>query len=648
MSYNYYFEIASAAILAILIYDMWDKKRLFRWESKLFCATLAAQLCLSGVDFISCILVENGDVVPLWMNRLFCVLYFMLQAVAQAMYVYFIIYYVKHELSKKEPAVIVGSVFFLINFTLSLLSAFWPIYFKLDDAANYSHGALRELGYYFYMFNMLLVCLFVLSNKQRLLRRECTIIIMGSVFVIAGTAFQYAFHYSLTIGIVSAFALLFAYITLENPNDYIDRQTGCSNEAALQVLLKQWNPETDVETVLFLDLSRFHYVKSLFGSEAEEMLLREVTEFLQNDLGEGQIFRLERNLFALVISGTQEQMECYEKRISQRLEQEWELQDGSITCMDKAMVICQYPVHFSDYKSLTDLRDYLFDYAKYHVEQRAVYADDALLERCRRREEVEVILQNAITDKTLEVFYQPIYDRKAGKVYALEALARLYDDKLGYIGPDEFIAIAEENGSILSMGVLVFEKVCNFIHYRLLPMENCPVEKIEVNLSPLQCMHSKTIREFKSIMMKYKIPPRMINFEITESATTDSPELLKKTMQELLDFGVSFSLDDYGTGYSNITYLVHFPFDYIKFDKQLVWSYFSDATAHAIMKKEFELICVLQKEIIVEGIEDFEQYKNLSSRGIRYFQGYYFSKPAPEDECLAYLSRPLPQCLDLA
>ena len=131
----------------------------------------------------------------------------------------------------------------------------------------------------------------------------------------------------------------------------------------------------------------------------------------------------------------------------------------------------------------------------------------------------------------------------------------------------------------------------------------------------------------------------MIFLELTENTMVESPELVRKTMEEMIRYGVHFSLDDYGTGYSNISYLIQFPFKQIKFDKRMIWSYFESQEANIIMKNEFTILHTLKKEIVAEGIETEEQYHQMKTHGIRLFQGYYFSRALPVEELMIYLNK---------
>ena len=139
-------------------------------------------------------------------------------------------------------------------------------------------------------------------------------------------------------------------------------------------------------------------------------------------------------------------------------------------------------------------------------------------------------------------------------------------------------------------------------------------------------------------MKKYDIDPNYINLEITETASLNEKRTLLTNMKALREFGVSFSLDDFGTGHSNLNYIVEMPVDIVKFDRDMIQSYFHSEKAKYVMDAAMHMIQGMQLQIVSEGIETKEQYRVMEKLGISYIQGYYFSKPLPEREFLEFIS----------
>ena len=154
------------------------------------------------------------------------------------------------------------------------------------------------------------------------------------------------------------------------------------------------------------------------------------------------------------------------------------------------------------------------------------------------------------SEERIEVFYQPIYSTREHRFVSAEALVRMRDTEGKLVPPAAFISVAERNGKILQLGEIVFDKVCRFFTEQHL--EQYGLHYIEVNLSVVQCSYKQLADDYISIMEKYRINPGYINLEITESASMSAKKTLLGNMQRLMEYGVHFSLDDFGTGQSNL------------------------------------------------------------------------------------------------
>ena len=167
-------------------------------------------------------------------------------------------------------------------------------------------------------------------------------------------------------------------------------------------------------------------------------------------------------------------------------------------------------------------------------------------------------------------------------------------------------------------------------------LETIGLNLLEINLSTVQCMHRTLPQIFKNTLGHYSLPPIAINLEITESAAINSQEDFLKTINELHDMGFSFSLDDYGTGYSNATYILSMDFDIIKIDKAILWQSEKSESAKIVLRNTVRMIKELGKKILVEGVETKEQMEAMVELGVDYCQGFYFSKPVPQQEFIAF------------
>lgn len=256
----------------------------------------------------------------------------------------------------------------------------------------------------------------------------------------------------------------------------------------------------------------------------------------------------------------------------------------------------------------------------------------------KRFRQVEKAIDRALEEpKNLEVYYQPIYSIKENKVIAAEALLRLFDEEYGEILPEEFVYVAEKNGKIVELGHAALERVCTFLAKET--AQDCGIKYIEVNLSILECLREELPMEIEQILTKHGIAPEQINLEIKEGALLQKNPMLAKNMDVLMEKGIRFSLDDYGTGASALTYIITFPFEIVKIDRDVLWT--AMASEHAMMAlcASINMIKDMHMKIVVEGVESKEAAEKLKKMGCDYLQGYYFAKPLPEQQFMEYISK---------
>ena len=269
--------------------------------------------------------------------------------------------------------------------------------------------------------------------------------------------------------------------------------------------------------------------------------------------------------------------------------------------------------------------------------QSVVFASEIDMKYRRRSIYIEHSLRHGLTENRFDVFYQPIWSTAENKLIGAEALIRLKDDQGHFISPEDFIPIAEKTGAILRIGEYVFESVC--LNLSQINIEEYGIKKIDINLSVAQCMQEILAEQILKIQSIYKIPTSIINLEITETAAAHTPEILLKNMQDLTAAGFELSLDDYGSGYSNMSYMLNLPFKMIKIDKYIVWAAFSDKRAEKALEATIRMIKSIGMTVLAEGVETPEQAEWLTASGCDYLQGFYYSRPIPKKEFLAIMKQ---------
>ena len=247
---------------------------------------------------------------------------------------------------------------------------------------------------------------------------------------------------------------------------------------------------------------------------------------------------------------------------------------------------------------------------------------------------VDAVLARAIKNRSFEMYYQPIYNTTEKRFSSAEALIRLNDPEYGFVPPILLISVAEQRGLMSIIGNFVLDMVYRFVGSE--EFEKTGLDFVEINLSIHQCMNPDLPQTIRVLQEKYHVDPAKINFEVTETANADFEAVVDANMEILTKMGYTFSLDDYGTGYSNIHRVSKLPLSIIKIDKILVDD-MGEEKGFLILKNSIRMMKDINMKIVVEGVEDKEGAEALIDLGCDFIQGYYYAKPMPKDDLLKFL-----------
>ena len=383
--------------------------------------------------------------------------------------------------------------------------------------------------------------------------------------------------------------------------------------------------------VLLLDLDKFKSVNDALGHHCGDALLRQVAGRIKAQARDvDTAARIGGDEFALIVapgpSALQDDAATLAARLVQAIAEPYEI-DGHpvvIGCSIGVAVVPEHGTRIDEILRNADLALYKSKNAGrncFHLYSTELKAE------ADQRDILEIELREAIWREEIEVFYQPIFELSTGRATSVEALARWRHKTRGLIPPAEFIPVAEQGGLIGELGNLVLAKACR--HAVMLPDDI----KVAVNLSALQFAGGNLVDSVMAALADSGLAETRLELEITESVfLADSQENLK-TLERLKRLGVSIALDDFGVGYSSLSYLTAFPFNKVKIDKSFV-DRIGRAETVAVLGSIVQLAKTLNLSIVAEGVETSEQVEKIRALGIDLCQGYFFSKPVPFGELL--------------
>ena len=452
---------------------------------------------------------------------------------------------------------------------------------------------------------------------------------LSGVLVAFGAFAQHYFVDTKFIDFLVAVALLILYLVAQNPADMLDSNTKVLSRSMMDEILLRDIEAGKAFDLIVLALDDFKFVNKTFGVTTGDIMLMQVAYFLTTLTKKGRVYRYGADQFVLQMKHAETDMYEVLDSIKERFRHPWITEEVSVMLSTTISCIA-CPEDGDSMETLVDVIDYSILSAKTMGKGTVVFAKDMDLHALRKEKAIEKAIELAIDRDTIEVYYQPIFNTEKQCYTSAEALVRLNDELLGYISPEIFIPIAEKNGMILKLGTMIFEKVCRFISEENL--KDTTIEYIEVNVSVVQCMQQNFVEELIEIMDYYHIAPEQINLEVTETAAVNSISILQENIEKLHAKGISFSLDDYGSGYSTLGYLHQLPFQIIKLDKLMVWDAFENERAGITLKFTVGMLKELKVRIVAEGVETQEQQMHLTGIGCDYLQGWYYSKAIPGEE----------------
>ena len=247
-----------------------------------------------------------------------------------------------------------------------------------------------------------------------------------------------------------------------------------------------------------------------------------------------------------------------------------------------------------------------------------------------RRVQIEEQLRLALQHNELHLNYQPFIDLSSKKVIGAEALVRWVNGELGFVGPDEFIPVAEQTGLIVDIGLFVLRTAVKQVaQWRLKYDENF---SIAINVSPMQFRDEVLERELTMLIDRYQLPAKAIELEITEGVLISGYAKVESALNEFHQSGISISMDDFGTGYSSLNYLRKYPFDTLKVDKSFIDDIASQSSSYKLVSATISMGHQLNLSVVAEGIETQEQFEMLVELECDIGQGYFFGKPVKAHE----------------
>ena len=422
-----------------------------------------------------------------------------------------------------------------------------------------------------------------------------------------------------------------------------DFLTGLPNRQQLQQQLDQILEDAGRlqrrVAVLCVGLDDFKGINEQFSYQSGDQLLLALSDRLRSHSGRlGALARLGGDQFALVQADIEQPYEAAE--LAQSVLDDLELPfllDQHEVRLRATIGITLFPEDGDSTEKLLQKAEQTMTLAKSRSRNRYQFYIASVDSEMRRRRELEKDLRDALAQNQLHLVYQPQIDYRDHRVVGVEALLRWQHPQHGFVAPDLFIPLAEQNGTIIPIGEWILDQTCRQL--REWHDQGFSDLRMAINLSTVQLHHAELPRVVNNLMQVYRLPPKSLELEVTETGLMEDISTAAQHLLSLRRSGALIAIDDFGTGYSSLSYLKSLPLDKIKIDKSFVQDLLEDEDDATIVRAIIQLGKSLGMQVIAEGVETAEQEAYIIAQGCHEGQGYLYSKPLPARELTLFLKQ---------
>ena len=632
-----FFDYASIVIFGLLIVSCITRKMLKGRQNNDFLGLLIIAFLTTVFDALAITFDRAGAGFTVE-KYIFHTLYLFFHCATLPYYMIFIVDLTgyRHKTVKNPTYRVLMAIPLELEAFVLVLNLFTHKMFFFDENGVYTRGPLFFVNYLVAAF-YLAACIVQLVKFRRVLPRVkfFSIFAMFPAITVA-VIIQFLFPRLLIEMFVIAMCFLFVSTVVIRPEENIDADTGFLRMPAYVDALKKLEVTGKHVGIIMVNISNYRSLYRSLGYGTSSKLAEQIARMISKTCGEkligAEYYYLGNGKFRIVVENEDRPvMMEIGRNLQTQMSEGFMFRTVEIALLANVCVV-YWPEDINDEKSMM-----LFGSQMDEMPYRngIVFAKEIMKQKnFDIIKSLDTILEDALNYRMFEVYYQPIYSVKEKKFTTAEALIRLKTEEFGFIPPDLFIPVAEQNGTIHRIGHYVLDEVCRFIAEE--GFDELGVKVIDVNLSTVQCLEKNLAKEISMILGSYNVDPSRINLEITETAASFEYSEMISNIENLSARGFKFSLDDYGTGYSNISRAVGMPLSIIKLDKSL--THIEDnMKLISIGEHTIRMIKDMDMEIVAEGIEDEATLLKFEEMGCDFIQGYYFSRPLPKDQFVAFI-----------
>lgn len=628
-------ELLCIIILMLLMFSSHGQKQAPTRSQRVYQTCLLLSLDSILLNILCVFTIVGTIAVPLWLNVLLNSLYFFISVLmCSVMAAYLFSLILEHAYSDQtlRRAIVFVAVLTLFFAAAVLWNIPSGILFFFDEQGVYHRGPLNALGYGILAVELAALVVCYLLHRQGVSRNMAHVMHALPPLVVLMIVFQRLYPEILLNGAIITIADLILYISFQSRRLELDSLTGVGNRNSFCNELTLRLASRQRFQVILLSLQQFADINRRFGHRMGDAFLYETARQLGELFPQGRVFRVGNVEFALLLPYPDDDGAARLQTLRDCFGRPWSLGKAqAVLSVRLADLLCDgadwtmgQALEFLEY-SLDLARKGGGEPVRFQVQAARLF---------QRRKELVALMRQSLRDRRFRVWYQPVWDAANRAFTSAEALLRLSTPAGEPVPPSEFIPLAEESGLIDELSWLVVEEVCRLLSSSALP----GLESVSINLSMQQFLDPDLVPRLRRCLETYALSPTQLKIEITERVAAQDIGRTAAVMDQLSGMGIHFYLDDFGTGWSNLSCALDLPFQCVKLDHSLLSAYPASPRSRQLIHGLVALFHELDVAVVAEGVETQAQADALGGCGVDWLQGYHLARPMPEEALVTFLN----------
>ena len=636
MLYNIDYLIASLAFLLIILYHFMQQRAVYMQDNHSFLWLVFLGFSCICMDMISAALVSWASpgirvLTEFCLTVLFCLEILVPNAMINHVFQQF----------PKDVRHVIGKFLFsyLIPGILLILICTNPwthLFFEVCEKGVFHQTPYTSTIYLFGAIYLMLSAMICIIHRKYLSHFKRNAIL--EMVLIAGSTvlLQSIYPNTLLVGFGITLSISVLFFTLNNPYYYTDSLTSTFDIRYFRERVRGNMERHKTFHILCVELSQLKRINNLTGAGVGNSILQIVARTLRETHKQNLVFRVTGKRFLILLDSVPR----YEKAKADILEFfNHPINAGDLT-IPVPVTVCGIvnAEQLDDSDNLLSYAEYLLSLAETPRQSVTLIENsNETLKGFQYNQTVEQYLNTAVENDLFTLNYQPVYSTIQRRFTSMEVLSRLQHPTLGSISPDVFIRLAEKNDLISQIGLLQLRRACRFLKENPVILQS--IDSVKFNLSPVELMRPGHVDLLIHTIREFGLPTDFFQFEITETVATEYSQSILKIADRLLQAGIRLCLDDFGSGYANLSTVFRLPFSTIKLDRSLLTDICSNPKAASLYHGLAAAIHSMDAGIVAEGVETEQELNKVTACGVDQIQGYYFSKPLTSESLLELIRK---------